>query len=397
VERTRNLTLITFVMAITCGFTVANIYYAQPLLDLIAKQFTVSQGSAALVVTLTQVGYAVGMVVLLPLGDMVENRGLASWTLLGTALALAGAAFAPAFSVFLITSVLVGLTSVVVQVIVPIAAHLAPAGQAGRMVGRVMMGLLLGIMLARTLSSFVAAALGWHAIFLISAGIMIVLSFALRMVLPKRRPIDPPRYPQLMASIGRLIMTESALRRRALSQALLFGAFTAFWTAVPFELIARFGFSQTAIGLFALVGAGGALAAPIAGWIGDKGWGHLGSGTALSLAVVALLIAAFGSFNVILLAIAGVVLDFAVQSHQVLSQHEVYGLSSSARSRINTVFMSTVFIGGAIASAITGVLYDSFGWLGVSLFAAALPLVGLVIWIAHHLRVRSVRASATVR
>jgi predicted MFS family arabinose efflux permease len=319
---------------------------------------------------------------------MLENRALASWTLLGTAVALVGAALAPAFAVFLIASVVVGLTSVVVQVIVPMAAHLAPEGQAGRIVGTVMMGLLLGIMLARTLASFAAAAWGWHAIFLISAGVMVVLSFLLRAVLPRRTPVDPPRYPELMASIARLVRTESTLRRRALTQALLFGAFTAFWTAVAFELISRFGFSQTAIGLFALVGAAGAFAAPVAGWVGDKGWGHLGSGGALALAIAALVIAAFGSASVILLAIGAIMLDFAVQSHQVLSQHEIYALSSAARGRINTVFMSTVFVGGAISSAVTGLLYDAVGWSGVALFAAALPAVGLCLWLIHNARMR---------
>ncbi|GAA4680302.1 MFS transporter [Frondihabitans cladoniiphilus] len=384
--RTRSLRLVTVVMALTCGFTVANIYYSQPLLGLIAHDFSVSEGTAALVVTLTQLGYALGMIALVPLGDKVENRGLASWTLLGTAVALGVAAFSPSFGVFLAMSILIGVTSVVVQVIVPIAANLAPEGQGGRVVGQVMMGLLLGILLARTLASFVAAAWGWSSIYLMSAVVMVVLSFLLRGILPKRRPATPVSYGALLKSMVVLVRRHEPLRRRALSQALIFGAFTAFWTAVAFHLIAQFGFGQTAIGLFALVGAAGALAAPVAGRLGDRGLGHLSSGAAMLLAVIALLIVAVLPTSIVALAVGAILLDFAVQSHQVLGQHEVYALDPSARSRINSVYMFTLFVGGAIASAITGLLYTAGGWDAVSLFGAALPFVGLLIWLAHHLR-----------
>jgi predicted MFS family arabinose efflux permease len=398
-QSVRGLRPIILVMALTCGFTVANIYYAQPLLEPIARQFSVSQGTAALVVTLTQLGYALGMVVLLPLGDKVENRRLASVTLLGTAVALAVASFAPTFQLFLVMSVLVGLTSVVVQVIVPIAAHLAPEGKAGSVVGQVMMGLLLGIMLARSLASFVADVWGWQAIFLISAVVMVALSALVWRVLPRRVPENPPSYRTLMSSIGRLVVTESALRRRAACQALLFGAFTAFWTCVAFELIAQFGMTQTGIGLFALVGAAGALAAPIAGRIADRGKGHLGSGSALALAAIALLIAAFCASQLLLLALAAVLLDFAIQTHQVLSQHEIYALQPKARSRVNTVFMASIFVGGAISSAVAGVLHDWVGWQGVCLFGVALILVAFGIWLAHHIalsrRVRGVDSDAS--
>jgi predicted MFS family arabinose efflux permease len=386
---TPRLGLITTVMAITCGFTVANIYYAQPLLDLIARFFHTTQGDAALVVTLTQAGYAVGLFLLVPLGDMVDARRLAAITLLTTAVALAATAFSPVFWIFLLASVVMGLTSVVVQVLIPIAAKLAPEGQSGRVVGRVMLGLLLGILLARTLSSLVAAAWGWQTIFLISAVLMVVLSFVVWRVLPRTVHPNPPTYRALISSLGRLIVAHPALRRRALSQALVFGAFSAFWTTVAFQLIDRFGLTQTGIGVFALVGAAGALAAPIAGALGDRGRGHLGSGGALLLGTLALIVAAF-STNLLVLAAAAVALDFAVQSHQVFGQHEIYALDPAARSRVNTVYMTSVFVGGAAASAIAGVLHDHGGWEAVCLFAAALPLIALGVWTAHHLRMRRV-------
>jgi predicted MFS family arabinose efflux permease len=384
----RSLRLVTVVLAFACGATVANLYYAQPLLDEISSSFGVSHGNAALVVTLTQFGYALGVVALMPLGDLLENRALASRALVGTAIALVVAGVAPGFGIFLAASVLVGMTSVVAQILIPFAAHLAPEDQRGRFVGTVMTGLLLGILLARTLSSLVAAAWGWRTIYLISAALMLVVAVTLVRVLPRRRPSHNVTYPQLMKSIGELVRAEPALRRRAVCQALMFGAFSCFWTSVAFELVRGFGLSQAAIGVFALVGAAGAAAAPIAGRLGDRGHGGIGSGVALALGIVAMIVAQIGAGSLIVLALAGVLLDFAVQSHQVLSQREIYGLRADARARINTVFMTTIFVGGAVASAGSGALYDAAGWTGVALLGAALPAIGLVIWSFSTLRGR---------
>jgi predicted MFS family arabinose efflux permease len=376
----RSLRLITVVLAIACGATVANLYYAQPLLAEISSAFGVSQGNAALVVTLTQLGYALGMVAVLPLGDMLENRALASRTLLGTAIALVAAGVAPGFGIFLVASVLVGMTSVVAQILIPFAANLAPEDQRGRFVGTVMTGLLLGVLLARTMSSLVAAAWGWRTIYLVSAAVMLVVAVMLVRVLPRLHPGHRVSYPQLMRSIGELVRSEPALRRRAVCQALMFGSFSCFWTSVAFELIRSHGLSQAGIGIFALVGAAGAAVAPIAGRLGDRGYGRVGSGAALALAIVAMIVAQIGVNSLLVLAIAGVLLDLAVQGHQVFSQQEIYGLRADARARINTVFMTTIFVGGALASAASGALYDASGWTGVTLLSAALPAVGLVIW-----------------
>lgn len=374
------------VLAVGCGMAVANIYYAQPLLAPISRAFGVGQGSTALVVTLTQFGYALGMVCLLPLGDLLENRALASRTLLVTAVALLGAGLSVDYGMFLALAVLVGMTSVVAQILIPFAAHLAPERERGAYVGKVMTGLLLGILLARTVSSVIAAAWGWRTIYFISAALMVALSLVLRRMLPERRPDHRASYPQLMASVGRLVREEPALRRRALCQALMFGAFSCYWTSVPFELIHRHHVSQFGIGMFALVGAAGAAAAPIAGRLGDRGLGRIGSGVALALACAAMVLADAGAGNLVLLALAGVLLDLAVQSHQVFSQREIYGLRADARSRINTVFMTSVFLGGSIATAVSGSVHDSYGWTGVTLLGAALPLVGLGVWGVSTLR-----------
>jgi predicted MFS family arabinose efflux permease len=390
----RRLRIVGLVLAFACGLTVANLYYAQPLLGPIADTFGITQGAATTVVTVTQLGYAIGLALLLPLGDLLENRALASRTLIATAIALAAAALAPSFGVFLALAALTGLTSVVVQILVPLAAHLAPADQRGRFVGQVMSGLLLGILLARTVSSLVSAVLGWQAIFAFSAVAMLVVSVALVRVLPRRKPQRPGTYGELLRSVVTIARSEPVLRQRAVCQALMFASFTAFWTAISFELTDHHGFSQTEVGLFALVGAAGALAAPLAGRLGDRGYGRIGSGLALALGVAAMLLAALGSSSLVLLALAGILLDLAVQSHQVLSQRVVYGLRPDARARVNTVFMCSIFVAGAAASALTGWLHDVGGWSAVALVGAAFPAVALAVWALPQSRVAEERAAA---
>jgi predicted MFS family arabinose efflux permease len=372
---------LTLVLAIACGLTVANLYYSQPLLDLISHTFGVSQGAAAIIVTFTQAGYALGLLFLLPLGDLIENRKLTTRLLGGTALSLLLAAVCPAYPIFLVISVLVGLTSVVAQILVPLAAHLAPPEQRGAFVGKVMSGLILGILLARTVSSFVADLWGWRAIYFISAGLMVVLAVVLRRMLPERAPEHTAGYGSLLRTVATLVREEPILRRRALCQAMMFAAFSAFWTAIAYELIGEHGFGQAQIAIFALVGAGGAAAAPLGGKLADRGYGNLVRGGALLLGVLTLVLAAAGHRSVVLLALAGVLLDFAVQIHQVSSQQEIYALRGDARARINTVFMTTVFTGGAISSALTGALHDRYGWTGACVLGAAFPLIGLAIWV----------------
>jgi predicted MFS family arabinose efflux permease len=379
----RALRWITVTLAFACGASVANLYYAQPLLSLISHSFHVGQGTAATVVTATQIGYALGLALLLPLGDLWENRRLASRTLLLTAGALAVAALAPAFWVFLVVSAMIGVTSVVAQILIPLATHLAPPEARGKLVGQVTSGLLLGIMLARSISSFAAAAWGWRSIYVISAAVMLLTSFALAKMLPVRQPAHTARYGALLASVVRMGRSEPVLMRRALTQACLFGAFTAYWTAVPYELISRHHLSQAGVGVFALVGAAGAAAAPIAGRLGDAGRGTVVRACALVLGLLSMLVAGLGASSLFALALGGVLLDFGVQTHQVLSQRDIYALRPDARARVNSVYMTSVFLGGAASAAATGAVLAAWGWSGVTVMAAALIGVGLVIWIAE--------------
>jgi len=382
----RSLRLVILLLAFACGASVANLYYAQPLLELIRHSFGVSSGTASLVVTVTQVGYAAGLALLLPLGDLLENRKLASRTLLLTAVALAATAAAPSFGIFLVAATLVGVTSVVAQVLVPLAAHLAPPGQHGKYVGQVMGGLLLGIMLARSVASLAAAAWGWQSIYAISAAVMVAIAVALARLLPRRQPGHSATYPQLVASTVAVARAEPVLRRRAAAQALMFGAFTAYWTAIAYELTEQHHLSQVGIAVFALVGAAGAAAAPVAGRLGDQGYSRIGRGVAAVLGVAALLLACFGAASLLLLAVAAVMLDFAVQSHQVLSVRDIYALRPEARARINSVYMTSIFVGGAASSAVTGIIQQRWGWDGVTLFAAALVALAGLVWLVDRAR-----------
>lgn len=376
----RSLRVLALVLATACGLTVANLYYCQPLLGAIAGSFHVGEGTAATVVTVTQIGYALGLLFLLPLGDLLENRRLITRTLVGTAVALVAAGASPGFGIFVAVSVLVGLTSVVAQILVPFAAHLAPEGQEGRFVGQVMSGLLLGILLARSAAGLLAAATNWRAIFFVSAGLMIVLAVVLRRLLPVRRPTEQHTYPALLRTVGELVWREPVLRRLALCQATMFGAFTAYWTAIAYELAGAHHFGQGAIGVFTLVGAGGAAAAPVAGHLADRGHGRVGRGATFLLAAASSALAGVGAGSVVALAAGGVLLDFAVQSHQVMSQQVIYTLRPEARARVNTVYMTTIFTGGAVSSAIAGALHSTYGWSGVMVFAALVPVVGLALW-----------------
>jgi len=378
-DGSRTLRWTILALAFACGASVANLYYAQPLLGPIGRSFGVDSGTATLIVTMTQIGYALGLSLLTPLGDLLENRRLVTRTLILTAAASAAAAVAPGIGVFLVVSVLIGVTSVVAQILVPWSSHLAPAHVRGKVVGQVTGGLLLGIMLARSASSLVAAAWGWRSVYIASSVIMLIVAIVLRLRLPQRRPAHSASYFALVASAYRFGLREPVLRHRAASQALMFAAFTAFWTAVPYELVQRHHFSQVGIAVFALVGAAGAAAAPIAGRLGDGGHGPRARNAAFVLGVIALAVAALGSSQVVLLALGGVLLDFAVQSHHVLSVRDIYGLSTHARARMNAFYMTCVFVGGAGASAVTGSLLTSEGWTGVMTFAAVLVAIGATV------------------
>ncbi|CRM04454.1 MFS transporter [Pseudomonas sp. 8 R 14] len=365
--------------AFCCGAIVANIYYAQPIIELIAPDIGLTPAMASLIVSLTQIGYALGLFFLVPLGDLLENRKLMIITTLVAIASLLGAAFTEQPNLFLLVSLLIGFSSVSVQILIPLAAHLAPAESRGRVVGSIMGGLLLGILLARPVSSVVADHFGWRAMFMAAAALMAFISVVLMLTIPKRQPDHSASYGQLLRSLGTLLREQPLLRQRAFYQGCMFATFSLFWTAAPLELVRNHGLSQTQIAIFALVGAIGAIAAPIAGRLADAGHTHRASLLAMVFAVLSFLPAFVRPlYSVIGLAVTGVVLDFCVQMNMVLGQRAIYALDANSRSRLNALYMTSIFIGGAFGSAIASSVYEHGGWLGVMLVGSAFPLVALL-------------------
>ncbi|QVM89130.1 MFS transporter [Pseudomonas entomophila] len=371
-------------LAFCCGAIVANIYYAQPIVSLIAPDLGLSTEKASLIVSLTQLGYALGLLLLVPLADLLENRRLmiATAVLATVSLLLAGTSGHGQGQLFLGFALLIGFSSVAVQMLIPLAAHLAPEQQRGRVVGNIMGGLLLGILLARPLSSLVADHFGWRAVFIGAAGVMLAIILLLALTLPRRVPEHKASYPGLMWSLVGLLRRYPLLRQRALYQALMFGAFSLYWTAVPLALAGEHGLSQSQIALFALVGAVGAVAAPLAGRLADAGHARRGSLLAMALAPMALLMGLSApGMSVIGLGLTGVLLDFAVQMNMVIGQREVYALDPASRGRLNALYMTSIFLGGAVGSAVASGVYAQFGWSGVALAGAALPALALLVFL----------------
>jgi predicted MFS family arabinose efflux permease len=378
---------LVFFLAASCGLIVANIYYAQPLVGLIGPAIGLSDQTASLIVTLTQLGYASGLVLLVPLGDIIENRLLLTVTVLAAIPPLLLSAFAHSGTVFLCAAAASGLTSVAVQMLLPLAANLAPDAKRGQVVGNVLSGLLVGVLLARPVASLIADAFGWRAVFAVSAVVMLGLGAAFRFLLPRRQPDHAQGYFGLIGSLLRLPFNTPVLRQRAAYQAAGFGCFSLFWTAVPLLLARQFGYSQAGIALFALVGASGAIMAPIAGRLADREHGRVGTAVALVAVAAAFVLAAWGGtslHSVWLLAAACVLLDCGVQANLVFGQRAIFALAPAMRSRLNGVFLALLFLGGAVGSAITSPVLSHFGWLGICAAGFVAPLFALCyFWFAE--------------
>ena len=375
----------TFLLAAACGLIAANLYYGQPLAGPIGAALGLSPSATGLIVTLTQIGYGAGLLLIVPLGDLVENRRLIL-TMIGLAtVSLLGAALSSAPLPFLAASLAIGVGSVAVQVIVPFAAHLAPPVSRGRVVGNVMSGLMLGIMLARPAASLITAFSSWHMVYFLSAGVMIVLAIVLWRNLPKRMPQAKLGYLALIASMGKLVLNEPVLRRRSLYQACQFAAFSLFWTVTPLLLAGPvFGLTQRGIALFALAGVAGAIASPIAGHLADRDLSRPATIMGLASVIVAFLISHIGEtgsmLSLGLLTASAILLDFGVTTTLVVGQRSIYGLGAEQRSRLNGIYMATFFAGGAIGSAVGAWAFVQGGWLLASSIGLALPLAALAFF-----------------
>jgi len=375
-------------MAVTCAVTVANLYFAQPLLHSIGSLLHVSQTAASLLVTAGQLGYAAGLLLVVPIGDIARRRPLLTSLLAADTLALAASAIAPDLAILGALAVVVGVTSVVVQMLVPYAATLAPDEQRSRVIGTLMSGLLIGILLSRTFAGIIAQVAGWRAVYGAAACAMALTTVALRVALP-----DHPRelsvsYREQMRGVFATARAEPVLRWRSLIGACVFAAFGCFWTTVTFLLSGpQYGFSQLDIGLFALVGAAGAATASFGGRLLDARrelrWPATGAALLLmtaSFALIGLGGTHLGGWSLVPLVIGVLLMDASVQATHVVNQSVIYDLLPSARSRLTTIYMTTYFIGGAVGSAAGPRAYEQWGWAGASATAAAFSLLGLVAW-----------------
>ncbi|ESN25615.1 major facilitator family transporter [Enterobacter sp. MGH 22] len=368
-------------MSVATGLAVASNYYAQPLLDTIARAFNLSASSAGFIVTAAQLGYAAGLLFLVPLGDMFERRMLiVSMTLLAAGGMLITAS-SQSLTMMIVGTALTGLFSVVAQILVPLAATLASPDKRGKVVGTIMSGLLLGILLARTVAGLLASLGGWRTVYWVASVLMVVMALALWRGLPKVKQENHLNYPQLLASVFSLFTQDKLLRTRALLGCLTFANFSILWTSMAFLLAAPpFNYSEGVIGLFGLAGAAGALGARPAGGLADKGKSHLTTTAGLVLLLLSWAAIWYGHVSVLALIVGILVLDLTVQGVHITNQTVIYRVKPEARNRLTAGYMTSYFIGGAAGSLISASAWQHAGWSGVCGIGAIVAALNLLVW-----------------
>lgn len=373
--------VLKYFMALSCGIMVANLYYCQPLLGRFTEIFSISENGAAWINIYSQLGYGLGLFFIVPLGDMVPRRNLLVWLHLLAAVSLMGFGLARDIDVIYFFSLCVGLTATACQIFVPLGAHFASDKERGKVIGTIMGGLLSGILLSRTLSGFVADTWGWRTVYWIAAFLMIVMAVFIFRIIPGEKPAFHGSYRGLMRSLVDLIRTEPLARHSAWIGACTFGAISAFWSTLAFFLEKPpFGYSLSLIGMFGMVGLAGSLVSPLVGTINDQ----RGPTVPMKIGILIMLIGygvLFFSIHHILILIIGIILiDVGLQSAHIPNLTRVSSLIPTARTRLNTIYMTSFFIGGTLGSVWGSYAWSSFGWDGVCVvglifvLAAAVPI-----------------------
>lgn len=372
---------VTFLFALAGGAAVGNLYWAQPLLDVIARDLHASTAVAGWLVTATQLGYALGVLLIVPLGDVRNRRRLVPIMLALSALALIACAAAPSIGALLVAITVLGLTTVSGQILIPLAGDLAQDAERGRVVGTVVSGVLTGILVSRTLSGLLAGLAGWRSVYILAAVVVSGLAVLLARSIPALAPKTTLAYPALIRSVFTVVARRRTVRWTLVLGSTGFSAFTLFWTALTFRLsTAPFSYPVAVIGLFGLIGLAGAIAAQRSGRLHDRGWGLPATGVAWGLILLAFVVAGLAGGSVVLLIIAIIVLDVAMQAAGILNQARLFATSGEARSRINTAYVVGNFIGGAIGSALATVLWAHGRWTAVTIAGGALACFGLAVW-----------------
>ncbi len=368
-----------WIMAIACGLTVANLYYVQPILADMGRTFHVSISQVGAVATLGQIGFALGLLLVVPIGDIFSKRTLIVGMLGAATIALVAVALAPTLPFLIVASFILGIATVVPQIIVPFAATLANTHERGNVVGTVMSGLLIGVLLARTVSGFISAYFGWRSVYWIAAGLMILLAAALRMTLPPDRFQGKTiSYPRLLVSLSDLARSEPLLREVGLFGAMAFGAFSAFWVTLSFFLeTPPYHYGSEVAGLFGLVGVAGALAASVIGKLADRMESRILTGMMLLASLLSFLIMWLIGHWLWGLTIGVILLDLGVQGAHVSNQTRIYRLPENLRNRANSVYMVPYFIGGSLGSFLGTYSWSIAGWNGVCAAGALLLLIAL--------------------
>lgn len=387
---------VVLLLGVATGLAVASDYYIQPLLDLVAQALHTSSGSVGLVFTVGQLGYAAGLIFFLPLGDLLERRRLIVAMTLATAVGLGVMGLAGSLPVLMVAAVVVGVLSVVAQILVPFAATLAAPEARGKVVGTVMGGLLLGILLARTMAGYLAEVGGWPTVYRVAAVLMLIMAGLLAWKLPSSRPETGLSYPALLRSTLALMREEPVLRLRALYGALCFAMFSILWNSIALLLAGPpYHYGSGVIGLFGLIGAVGVVGANLAGRLADRGGAVRVTGIAVFGLLLVWLPTVFGQTSLAALIVGILVLDFASQSLHITNQSEIYRLHPEARSRLNSAYMTTYFLGGAAGSGLSTVAYSHFGWNGVCVLGAIFGIVLVVTWLTVTLLGRGKRQATT--
>ncbi len=367
-------------MAAASGVAIANFYYIQPLLSDIARTFGVSAGAMGAVATVGQIGFALGMLLFVPLGDIRDRRALILVMFAGAAISLTGMALAPSPMWLAVAMASVGAFSVTGQMFVPLAAHLSPPETRGAAVGIVMGGLLAGILVSRTISGYIAALAGWRTMFWIASGLTVTVAAIMGAALPRSTAPSRIPYGRLIRSLWELTRAEPILREAALTGAMLFGAFSAFWSMLSFHLeTPPLEYGSQVAGLFGLIGIVGVAAAPIAGRLADRLDPRVIVRVMLLVTASGFVIFAMYGDTIAGLIIGVILLDAGVQAGHVTSLSRVHALSAEARNRMTTIYMVAFFSGGALGSAVSAFAWSRWGWLGVCAAGVVMPLLAATV------------------